>query len=60
MDESYKSDPEPLDEGPRSKSGKSRLNLHGRKINWFRSTTPPKKKKELKRRAYDLKNQDAS
>jgi hypothetical protein len=27
--ESHKLDPWPLDEGPRPKSGKSRLNLHG-------------------------------
>jgi hypothetical protein len=47
---------QPLDEGPRPKSGELRLNLHGVKINWFK----PKEKNELKRRAYDLKNQDAS
>jgi len=33
-------DPWPLDEGPRPKSGKSRLNLHGaifeEKFNWFK------------------------
>jgi len=48
----------PLDEGPRPKSGESRLNLHGaileEKFNWFKP-----KKTELKRRAHDLKNQDA-
>jgi len=39
LDGRYKLDPRPLDEGPRPKSGKSRLNLHGTilegKINWF-------------------------
>jgi len=29
LDESHKLDPRPLDEGPRPKSGKLRLNLHG-------------------------------
>jgi hypothetical protein len=29
LDESHKLNPWPLDEGPRPKSGKSRLNLHG-------------------------------
>jgi hypothetical protein len=50
-----------LDEGPRPKSGKSRLNLHctileGKSIGW----KPPQRKKDLKRRAHDFKNQDAS
>jgi len=29
LDESHKLDPQPLDEGPRPKGGKSRPNLHG-------------------------------
>jgi len=29
LDECHKLNPWPLDEGPRPKSGKSRLNLHG-------------------------------
>jgi len=29
VSKSHKLDPQPLDEGPRSKSGKSRLNLQG-------------------------------
>ncbi len=45
MVKSFKLVPRPLDEGPRPKSGKLRLNLHGTyfggKINWF----GPKKKK---------------
>ncbi len=45
----------PLDEGPRSKSGKLRLNLHdtcfGGKINWFGQ------KNSAKTRAPDLENQ---
>jgi hypothetical protein len=50
----------PLDEDPRPKSGKSRLNLYGHhfggKINWCRL----QKKKEIQRGAHDLKNQDIS
>jgi hypothetical protein len=46
----------PLDEGPRPKSGKLKLNLHGTcfggKINWF------KPKNSSKRRALDLENQE--
>jgi len=38
--------PRPLDKGPRPKSGKLRLNLHGTgfggKINWFRPKKVPK------------------
>jgi hypothetical protein len=49
-------DPSALDEGPKAKSGKLRLNLHdpsfGGKINWF----GPKNKSN--KRAHDLKNQD--
>jgi len=49
--------PRPLDEGPRPKSGKLRLNLHGTclggKINWFEP------KNSAKRRAADLKNQES-
>jgi hypothetical protein len=29
LDKSHKLDPQPLNEGPRPKNGKSRLNLHG-------------------------------
>jgi len=54
--ESFKLVPRPLDEGPRPKSGKLRLNLHGTclggKINWFGP-----KKNSAKRRAPDLENQ---
>ncbi len=51
--ESFKLIPRPLDEeGPKPKSGKLRLNLHGTcfggKINWFGP------KKSAKRRAYVL------
>jgi hypothetical protein len=39
LDESFKLVPRPLDEGPRPKSGKLRLSLHGTcfegKINWL-------------------------
>jgi hypothetical protein len=53
--ESFKLVSRPLDEGPRPKSGKLRLNLHGicfgRKINWFIPTN------NAKRRAHDLENQ---
>jgi hypothetical protein len=59
-DESPKLDPWPLDAGPRPKSGQWRLNLHGtilkgKSIGLNHKTN----KKELKRRAHDLKNQDA-
>jgi hypothetical protein len=53
--ESFKLVPRPLDEGPRPKNGKLRLNLHdtsfGGKINWFGS------KNSAERRAPDLENQ---
>jgi len=46
--------PKPLDEGPRPKGGKLRLNLHGtcfgKKINWFELEN------NVKRRALDLEN----
>ncbi len=46
----------PLDQGPRSKSGKLRVNLHGTyfggKINWFGP------KNSAKRRAPDLENRE--
>jgi hypothetical protein len=55
--ESFKLVPRPLDEGPRPKSGKLRLNLHGicfgGKINWFGP------KNSAKRRAPDLENQES-
>ncbi len=49
-----KLDPWPLDKGPRPKSGKSRLNLHG-SISEKKSINSDKK-----RRPHDLKNQDAN
>ncbi len=60
LDESHKSestklDPWPLDEGPRPKSGKSRLNLHGTILEGKSIGLDPQKK--LKKRAHDLKNQ---
>jgi hypothetical protein len=62
LGESHKLDPWPLDEGPRPKSGKSRLNLHdtnfGRKINWFE--TPKEKELKRERAHHHLKKQDAS
>jgi hypothetical protein len=54
---SHKYYPRPLDEGPRPKSGKSRLHgtiLEGKSM----GLEPPKK--NLKRRAHDLKNQTTS
>jgi hypothetical protein len=55
--ESFKLVPRPLDEVPRPKSGKLRLNLHGTcfggKINWF------KPKADAKRRAPNLENQES-
>jgi hypothetical protein len=60
-DECPKLDSWPLDVGPRPKSGESTLNLHGtilkgKSIGLNQKTN----KKELERRAQDLKNQDAS
>jgi len=44
--ESHKSDPRPLDEGPRSKSGKIEINLHGTcfggRINWSKLGSKPR------------------
>jgi hypothetical protein len=55
--ESFKLVPRPLDEGPRPKSGKLRLNLHGTgsgwKMNWFEP------KNSVERRAPDLENQES-
>jgi len=55
--EGFKLVSRPLDEGPRPKSGKLRLNLHGTcfggKINWFGP------KNSAKRRAPDLENQES-
>jgi hypothetical protein len=52
--ESFKLVPRPLNKGPKPKSGKLRLNVHGTcfggKINWFRP------KNNAKRRAPDLEN----
>jgi hypothetical protein len=60
LDESHKLDPWPLDEGPRPKrwqiQAKSTWHHFGEKINPFK----PKKKKKLKMRARDLKNQHTS
>jgi hypothetical protein len=54
--ESFKLVPRPLDEGPRPKSGKLRLNLHGTcfggRMNWFGP------KNSVKRRAPNLENQE--
>jgi hypothetical protein len=54
--ENHKLDPSALDEGPKAKSGKLRLNLldasFGGKIDWF----GPKKRSN--KRVHDLKNQD--
>jgi hypothetical protein len=54
---SFKLVPRSLDEGPRPKSGKLRLNLQGTcfggKINWFGP------KNSAKRRAPDLENQES-
>jgi hypothetical protein len=60
--ESHKFDSRPLDERPRPKSGKSRLNLHGThfggRFNWFRPKTKTKEK-GAQTKACDLENQDA-
>jgi hypothetical protein len=51
-------DPQSLDEDPRPKSGKSRLNLDGTILKGKSiGSNPPKK---LKRRAHDLKTYEAS
>jgi hypothetical protein len=52
-------DPQPLHEDPRPKSGKSRLNLSGTILE-EKSFGSDQKEIKLKRRAHDLKNQDAS
>jgi hypothetical protein len=48
LDESHKLDLWPLDEGPRPKSGKSRLNLHGTilEVTSIGSNNPKKKPKK--------------
>jgi hypothetical protein len=56
--ENCKLDPRPLDEGPRPKSGKSRLKLHGTILEG-ESIGPNQKEKRARRRAHDLKMQDA-
>jgi hypothetical protein len=58
LDESHKLDPWLLDECPRPKSSKSRLNLHGSILEG--NAVGSDQEKELKRRAHDLKYQDAS
>jgi hypothetical protein len=50
----------PLNEGPRPKSGKSRLNLNSTVSEGKSTVLRKKKKKTLKRRAHELKNQDTS
>jgi hypothetical protein len=54
--ESFQLDPRALDEGPRLKGGKLKLNLHGTsfggKINWCGPKNRPKKK------VHHLKNQN--
>jgi hypothetical protein len=59
LDEGHKLDAHPLDESPRPKSGKLRLNLHGTILEGNSIDSDPKKK-ALKRKASDLKNQYAS
>jgi hypothetical protein len=51
-------DPWPLDQGPRPKSGKSRLNLYA--IILERKSIGSYAKKKIKMRAQGLKNQEAS
>ncbi len=62
-------DPWPLDEGPRPKSGKSWLNLHGtifegKSIGSHQKKKKKKKKigkkKRVSKRAHDLETQDVS
>jgi hypothetical protein len=49
LDENRKLDPWPLDEGPKLKHGKSRLNLHGTILEGKSvGLTPPKKKQKTK------------
>jgi hypothetical protein len=60
LDESHKLDPSLLDKDPRPKSGKSRPNLHGTILEGKSiGSNPFFYKKEVKRRAHDLRNQDA-
>jgi hypothetical protein len=63
LNESPKLESWPLHEGPKTKKWqiKDKPTWHhvGVKINWF-ETTPPPPALELKRRAHNLKNQDAS
>jgi hypothetical protein len=60
-DESHKIGPMTFRcEYPRPKSGKSRLNLNGTILEEKSIGLNPKKKRSYKRRAHDLKNQDAS
>jgi hypothetical protein len=62
LDESHKLDPRPFDEGPRPKSGKLRLNLHGIILEGksIGSNQKRKRKRKVKMIAHDLKNQDAT
>jgi len=52
-------DPWPLDEDPRPKNGKSRLNLYGTILEGKSIGSDPQKKK-VQRGAHDLENQDVS
>jgi len=54
--ESHKLEAGPLHKGPRPKSGKLRLNLHGTILEGKSIGWDPKR--ELKRRAHVLENQD--
>jgi hypothetical protein len=54
----YKLGPRSLDEGPKPKSGRSKLNLCGTILEGKSIGLNPKK--ELKNRIHDLKKQDAS
>jgi hypothetical protein len=52
-------DPWSLDEGPRPKSGKSRLNLHGTIFEGKSIGSNHNQKGAKKERAHDLKNRNA-
>jgi hypothetical protein len=60
LDESHKLEPRPLNESQRPKSVNSRLNLHGTILEAKSIGSNPPKKKDLKAKARDLKNQDVS
>jgi len=56
--ENHQLDPQSLDEDPRPKSGKSRLNLDGTILKGKSIGSNPKRK--LKKRAHDLKTYETS